>query len=72
MKKLYKIKLIIVIYSMTEEEYKYNCEKCNYHTNRKNGFLQHKRTKKHKKNYEDELKEIEKENMKKKISLYIL
>jgi hypothetical protein len=37
------------------EEYKYNCEKCNYHSNRKDGFLQHKRTKKHKKNHELEL-----------------
>jgi hypothetical protein len=54
----------------TEEEYKYNCEKCDYHTNNNRYFIQHKKRKKHIKNYEKELKEekkkIEEDNKDKK------
>ena len=32
-------------------EFKYSCEKCKYNTNSKQGFYQHKKTKKHNKNY---------------------
>ena len=38
------------------EEYKFNCEKCNYHTNTNSYYSIHKKSKKHKKNYEVELK----------------
>jgi hypothetical protein len=51
---------------MTEEEYKYNCEKCEYHTNINANFSKHKRTKKHRRNYEEEIKNEEIENKKKK------
>ena len=35
--------------------FKFNCEKCNYHTNKTQYFSIHKKTKKHQKNYEVEL-----------------
>ena len=38
-----------------EEEYKYNCVECNYHTNNRSYWYQHKKTKKHIKNTNDEV-----------------
>ena len=35
-------------------EFKYNCEPCGYKTNSKQGYYQHKKTKKHKTNFSDE------------------
>jgi hypothetical protein len=49
------------------EEYKYNCEKCNYHSNSKHNFYRHKKSKKHLKNYKDE---IELENIDNKEKKY--
>ena len=37
------------------EEYKYNCIECNYHTNKSNHWYQHKKTKKHIKNVNEEV-----------------
>ena len=40
---------------MTEEEKKYNCEKCEYSTDIQRYYTIHKKSKKHKKNYEKEI-----------------
>jgi hypothetical protein len=68
----YQIKLIyiLLLYSMEQEKFEFNCEKCNFNTNILKYFKQHKKSKKHQKNYENELEEernkIEEENKKKK------
>ena len=40
---------------MSDIIWKFNCEKCDYHTNNNSYYCNHKKTKKHKKNYEVEL-----------------
>jgi hypothetical protein len=51
-----------------KEEYKFNCEKCDYHTNKQGNFSRHLKTKKHKKNYEKEIEKEENKNKKLKYS----
>jgi hypothetical protein len=48
-----------------KKEYKFNCEKCDYHSNNNMYYLQHKRSKKHQRNYKEEI-EIENEKNKNK------
>ena len=48
------------------EEFKFNCEKCDYHTNNNSSFCNHKKTKKHINNHEEELKIEENERTSKK------
>jgi hypothetical protein len=50
------------------EEFKFNCEKCKYKTNKQGNYSRHLKTKKHKKNYEKEIEKQEKENKKMKYS----
>ena len=50
------------------DEYKYNCDKCDYHTNFLSNFSRHKKSKKHKKKYELELELKEKTNKNKRFS----
>ena len=52
--------------AIEEEQYNFNCEKCNYHTNTERYFKQHKKSKKHKRNYENEEKVCNKEDKNKK------
>ena len=49
-----------------EETFNYNCEKCNYSTNKSTNYSKHKKTKKHINNHIEELKEQVIENKKKK------
>ena len=44
---------ILLLYIM--DDFKFNCEKCDYHTDKTQYFSIHKKTKKHQKNYEVEL-----------------
>lgn len=45
-----KYKNIVTLYTMSIIERKYNCDLCNYHSDSKQGFYQHKKTLKHSKN----------------------
>ena len=47
-------------------EFKFNCEKCDYHTDTLKNYTRHKKTTKHKKNYEIEIQNEKIENQKKK------
>jgi hypothetical protein len=51
---------------MEDKIKKYNCEKCDYQTDKSGNFSRHLKTKNHIKNYKEEIEKEEEENKKKK------